>query len=229
MAGPTRERCPEHSPTRVRRAASIRSALAVSSSCVSSRTPSLWKIFSAPGSSRARTIRFCTAWERRVTSESPVHRVQRMSQQVPAGQPVQPQAPTSAPNLWRARSAGRTPWAALTSEHCSALPAFQPSCNTLRSPKLKPFASCPHPFLQDPARSGTSAPPLNPCRTWSSSGTEQNEQLSPHHPTQPSTGGHSSPCTTLRSPSRACCCPGHAEPPGRPCSWAPGSHSAAGH
>lgn len=70
---PTRERCPEHSPTRVRRAASIKSALAVSSSCVRSRTPSLWNIFSAPASSRASTIRFCAACERRGAFGSPAH------------------------------------------------------------------------------------------------------------------------------------------------------------
>lgn len=181
--GPTRERWPEHSPTSVRRAASIRSALAVSSSCISSRTPSLWKIFSAPASSRASTIRFCAAWGRRVLSGSQQHTVHKElagSCRHPPSAPVlgsilQGASPPAqaAPLSHRWPSSTNPPLLSSQPQHCIPLP------------ELRPSASCLHPFHQDPTRSGTSALPSSPCRTWSSSATEQKKWLSPPHLPQP--------------------------------------------
>lgn len=80
-------------------------------------------------------------------------------------------------------------WAPRTAQRSSAdlgmtppLLAQHPSHVAPRSLEFRPSASCRHLFLQDPARSGTSAPPLSPCRTWSSSETDQKEQLSPCSP-----------------------------------------------
>lgn len=234
--GPTRERWPEHSPTSVRRAASIRSALAVSSSCISSRTPSLWKIFSAPASSRASTIKFCAAWGK----ESSVWVTAARCAEGTAGSC---RHPPSAPVLGSALQ-GACPaplsWGAFCGEQAQPARAAPLShcCPRSNNPPLlssQPQHCAPAPRAQtfcflSASFSSRSSKIWNICSTFESVQDmaficNRAERVAQSFPPSPATHSHSGPaashCPPDR-PSRACCCPGHAGPPGKPCSWAPG-------